>query len=976
MTNCLRALPVALCVFSSIAISCVGARAEYKLVDKPAKHDPMAVHHYRLENGLNVYLTANHEEPRFYAEIAVRAGSKHDPAEATGMAHYLEHMLFKGTDELGTLDADAEKVHLDSISALYEQHWHSTDQEERTSIYALIQEQAQLAAQYAVPGEMDKVYSAMGASGLNAHTGTEETVYKVNLPANRLEQWARVEAERFSDPVFRLFQTELETVYEEKNRTIDNKDRLIRTAVNRQLWKVHPYGQRTTIGTVGHLKNPSLRRMYEYFHTWYVPNNMAVIISGDINIEQTIGLIDTHLGAWEAKELPDLPKWKEQKLVGAEPVEVVYPGEEYVLLAFRTEASSHKRTEALQLLDMILDNATAGLINLNLNQQQRVRRAGAWTTSHNNNNDLGAQYLYGIPKEGQTLEEVQALLLEQLEILKRGDFEEWLIPAIVTDFKKTYKRQLEGNGSRVGMLRGAFLSFEKWDEARGTLDRMAKVKKKDIVKLAKRYFGDNYVVGYRRDGEQELPSIEKPALEPIEMDRSRQSPFAADILAMPFEAIEPAYVIPGRDYTTRQVRDGVELYHTANPVNDLFSLQIVIDVGHRQDNRLPMGRDLMDKSGTQRFSSEELKKQWYRLGSELSIAVDDDESTFTLSGLDENFDASLALMMEALSQPTAGDSTMAELVQITIANRADATKDHRAIQRAMYRYARQGEASYYLNVPTNTELGELTAEQLHGLVSGLLGNRMRLEYTGSLSAEETLEKLAVHFQADAGDLREPPTFSPIPIRTPESTEILLFNKEMAQALVRIESGDVPYSEAFRPQVDLFNEYFYGGMAGIVFQELREARALAYSAWAWYFTGGRENAPNLMVGSIGCQADKTTEALGAFLGLIDNMPKSTDRFAEALEAQINSLRTSRLGFRQLLGAVRMWERQGVTIDPRSWRFSQIQQAELADVLEFHGDHIAGRPKMVTVVGDRSKMDLPGLEKYGVVREVGVEEIFGY
>jgi len=262
---------------------------------------------------------------------------------------------------------------------------------------------------------------------------------------------------------------------------------------------------------------------------------------------------------------------------------------------------------------------------------------------------------------------------------------------------------------------------------------------------------------------------------------------------------------------------------------------------------------------------------------------------------------------------------MAELVRITIANRSDATKDHRTIQRALYRYARQGDQSYYLNVPTNAELAELTAEELHELVSGLLGYQLRLEYTGSLSVEVALEKLAAHFLLADGEVREAPAFEAIPIREPQSTEILLLNKEMAQAMVRIESGDVPYSEALRPEIDLFNEYFYGGMAGIVFQELREARALAYSAWAWYFTGNRQNEPNVMVGSIGCQTDKTTEALGAFLGLIDDMPQSSERFAEAQEAQeaqINSLRTSRLGFRQLLGAVRMWEKQGVTIDPRS------------------------------------------------------------
>ncbi|MBT7858828.1 MAG: insulinase family protein, partial [Gemmatimonadetes bacterium] len=653
-----------------------------------------------------------------------------------------------------------------------------------------------------------------------------------------------------------------------------------------------------------------------------------------------------------------------------------YPGEEYVLLAFRTEPSTHKSTEALQLLDMILDNSTAGLINLNLNQQQRVRRAGATSTSHGMSNDLGAQYLYGIPKQGQPLEEVQLLLLEQLEILKRGEFGDWLIPAIVTDFEKTYKRRLESNGSRVGLMRQSFLSFESWKHTHRKLDRMAKVKKKDVVKAAKKYFGDDYVVGYRRDGEQDLPSVEKPELATIEIDRSRQSDFAASILAMEVEAVEPEYVIPGRDYTTRHVRDGVELYHKTNPVNDLFSLQIVIDIGHRHDNRLPMARSLMDKSGTSRFSSQELKTQWYRLGSELSFAVHGDQTIVTLAGLDGNFGASVALMQEALTQPSASDSSMAELVRITIANREDATRDHRAIQRALYSYARHGEQSYERSVPTNDELRQLASAELHALISGLLDYTHRVEYTGSQSPEAVVEQLIILYGMAENELNIPPTMTPLPIRAPATTEILLFDREMAQALVRIESGDIPYAESIRPQINLFNEYFYGGMAGIVFQELREARALAYSAWARYFTGNRQGEPNVMVGSIGCQTDKTIEALQAFLGLIDDMPRSADRFAEAQETQINSLRTSRVSFRDLLGTIRLWERQDVTIDPRPWRFSKMQQAGFDDVLSFHADHIAGRPKLVTVVGDLSKMDRTALARLGAVRQVEIADIFGF
>src|SRR2546428_9266877 len=191
-----------LCVAIAVVIlsTQISALAGFKRINQPNQKDPMAVQIYELDNGLKVYLTENHETPRFEAQIGVRAGSKHDPAESTGLAHYLEHMLFKGTTRLGTLDYEKEKPHLDLIIELYQKHFHETDPEKRKAIYAEINRESQKAAQFEIPNEMDKLYKAMGEEGLNAHTWHEETVYQVNLPRNRLEQWAILESERFQHP--------------------------------------------------------------------------------------------------------------------------------------------------------------------------------------------------------------------------------------------------------------------------------------------------------------------------------------------------------------------------------------------------------------------------------------------------------------------------------------------------------------------------------------------------------------------------------------------------------------------------------------------------------------------------------------------------------------------------------------------------------------------------------------------------------
>ncbi|MEQ1920801.1 MAG: pitrilysin family protein, partial [Elusimicrobiota bacterium] len=278
--------------------------------ETPSPNDAMGVSIHRLPNGLTVYLSPNKGEPRVSARIVVRAGSKNDPADSTGMAHYLEHMLFKGTGRLGTLDYEKERPQLERIRGLYEDLFKTKNEDARAKIYKEIDAANGRASTYAVPNEFDRFYRSIGAEGLNAYTSDEQTVYVVSIPANRLEAWAKVEAERFKSPVFRLFQTEIETVYEEKNRSLDNAERIISDELDNRLYKHHPYGQQPTLGSIEHLKNPSLAKMYAFYDRWYAPNNMAIALSGDFDRAKTLELIKNHFGSWTPHPLPELPKWE------------------------------------------------------------------------------------------------------------------------------------------------------------------------------------------------------------------------------------------------------------------------------------------------------------------------------------------------------------------------------------------------------------------------------------------------------------------------------------------------------------------------------------------------------------------------------------------------------------------------------------------------------------------------------------------
>ena len=926
-------------------------RADYSLIAEPNPDDPLAARIYQLENGLTVYLSENHEEPRFHAEIAVRAGGKHDPAESTGIAHYLEHMLFKGSEAVGTLDFESDEP----------------DPEKRAEIYAEINRESQLAAQYAIATEFNKIYSIMGEQAMNAFTGHEMTVYQVDLPANRLPQWAEMEADRFARPVFRIFQPELETVYEEKNRSLDSKDRAISEAVQGALYEGHPYG-RTVIGSVDHLKRPSIKRMYDFFRTYYVPNNMAVVISGDIDVDEAIAVIDAHLGAWEARDVPALPEVHAKPVEGVKRVSVQYPGEEYVVIAFPAVPNGHDDLEALRLCDMVLDNATAGLINLNLTQTQRVRAAGS---SPSSSNEYGAQYLWGIPKEGQTLEEVEALLLQQVEALKDGRFEDWIIPAIVTDFQKAEKARLESNAARVDMMRSAFIEYEDWGRAVQTLRRMAKLTKDDVVSAANAYFGEDYVVGHRTDGPRDIPELDKPALDPVDIDPTRTSAFARDILSRPVTDIEPVY-IDEDDYQIIPYADGVDLYYSRNPINDLFTFSIAVDKGRIHEERLGLAALLLDKSGTVLFAPDELSKQWYRIGSDFRFRPGTNTSTFSLSGLDEKFEQSLALMMQTVRHPKAEDSTLAELIQITVKNRDDLTKDPRGVFQMLMSYSRYGELSSYRRLLPSAQLAELTVRDLHDLVESLLGLRQRVYYVGSLSSEQVIDTLREHHPIVTA-LAEPPAHEFLRAREPEGTEVYVVSEEAAQAQILIESSGRDFEEGLHTPVEFYNTYFSDGFSGLVMQELREARGLAYSAQAAYTQGNRKDDQNLMYGYIATQADKTPEAIAAFVDLIDELPESTPRFETVRQQLVSQYRTSRISFREVLGAARAWELYGLEGDPRKARFEQAQAIQLADMMQFHADEIRGRAKRISIVGDTSRIDMTAVSAIGTVTELTADDL---
>jgi len=415
------------------------------------------------------------------------------------------------------------------------------------------------------------------------------------------------------------------------------------------------------------------------------------------------------------------------------------------------------------------------------------------------------------------------------------------------------------------------------------------------------------------------------------------------------------------------------LYYAPNPLNDLFSFSVSIDVGTEENEKLNLAAALMDVAGTPNLSNEELQKQWYRLGSEFRFGAGENSSGISISGLDEQFEESVALMMEFIRSPVSDQQTLEQMKGILLKSREDRKSSPPAISRALYLYNRYGEESPMLEALTTAEIEATTVEELMSLPASLLDYKHTLSYTGSLPLEDLVAILRRH-HTPADGLKETPDFRFRSARDIDSTQIYVVDQQTAQAQVRIEYPDGLYSEDDSVLSSIYTNYFGSGMSSVVFQELREARALAYSASARYAQGGRVNAENIMLGTIGTQTDKTVDALKAFIDLIDNMPASAERFDESTNSLLNRYRTSKINFRQVIGAVRGWERLGFENDPRRQRYQQLQSTSLEDLLVFQQDHVKDRPKLISIVGDLSIIDTEELKQFGEVKQVEVDELF--
>ena len=940
------------------------------------ENDPLNARVYTLDNGLKVYLTSYDDAPRVQTNIAVRAGSKNDPSDATGLAHYLEHMLFKGTDIYGTLDFEKEKPLLDKIEELYEEYRSidMSDIQNRDRVWSQIDSISGEAAKYAIANEYDKMVTGLGAKGTNAYTSNEKTVYINDIPSNQIEKWLKLEAERFRYPVFRLFHTELETVYEEKNRGLDNDGRKMFEALLDGLFPTHQYGQQTTIGTIEHLKNPSLFEIRKYFDKYYVPNNMAICLSGDFDYDETIKLVEKYWGGFEQKDNPTFDVIQEAPLTEVVTKEVLGPEAERVYMGFRFDGANTDQSLMLTMIDMVLSNSSAGLIDLNLNQSQKIIGGGCFPLVMK---DYSVHGFYGSPKPGQSLEEVKDLLLSQIDEVKAGNFPDWLVNAIISDLKLSQIKKMETNSGRANEFVDAFILDIPWNEYQNEMLKLEKITKQDIIDFANtNYSNNNYVVVYKRNGvDTSIPKVEKPVITPVSVNRDDQTKFLINLSEDKVKDIKPVFLNFEEDIKTSSLGD-VELLYKENIENERFILNYIIDVGTIHDNRLKLAIDYLKYLGTYELSPAEVQQEFYKLGCEVSFQCETDKCQLTLSGLQSNFDASLQLFEDILANAKADEEALVNLKLATIKEMNDAKLNKQTILwSAMMNYAKYGENSAFKNKMSQKELNNVTSMELLNLIKNLSSYNHRITYYGPENIKEVSISLNT-FHTSNTNLKEIPDGEIYEELSLDVPKVFVVDYEMQQAeiLLLAKGGELNVSDI--PKIKFHNSYFGGGMSSIVFQDMRESKALAYSVYSTYSIPREPGKAHYSFSYVGTQSDKLQEALFSMTDLLENMPQADENMNNAKEGIEQKIRTERLTRSKVLSEFEKAKKMGINYDIREDVYNQIQSFDMNTLVDFHNNYVAGKNRVVMILGDKERLDMEVLNEYGEIKFLTLEDIFGY
>lgn len=932
---------------------------------------------FKLKNGLSVYIWEDDSKSDVFGLVGVRAGSINEPEAYTGLAHYLEHVMFKGTTKIGALNWAEEAPIYQEIIAKYDQMAEESDPAKKEAIGKEINELTIKAGKLGVPNEYSNLMESMGAKGVNAGTFYDFTYYHSSFPAYQVNKWLEISSQRFLNPIFRSFQSELETVYEEYNRSQDNQMRVSSQFVLQKAFEGHPYS-RSVIGLPEHLKNPRLSKLIDFYNEWYVPENMVLVLVGNIKAQQITGRINASFGRLPKKPMPERKAYPELEIKGRTQYTAKVGAYPQVNLVFKSVPAGHPDETALEIALSLLNNSseTGAMDKLVLDGE--LTSAGAYPVTFR---EQGRTFVSAIPlydenqKRFESNKSAEKKVLEAIKQIANGAFEDWKIDAIKAEMCRRFDLQMEENEDKAEMLMQAFYNEQDLGEVLNHKDKVMSITVEDIKRVAKEYLSDNYLAIYIEKGKPDKSNkIQKPGYKPVEPPVGKQSLYATQFKTMPFGKVAESFV----DYSevqSKKLNERSIMYYTPNKENNVFQLVVQYGVGEREFPKLGFAANLMNNAGIMgAYEPQQLKEELSRLNATCRVSASEDNLYIIMEGYEETLTEACQLLSRQILMPKLDDKQLNRLKGSELSSRQQRKENVSVLSDALRQYMLYGDKSSYINELTDKQIYDLQIAELTGDINRASNYEAKIFFTGTLPFDQAYNILSQNLPLVAN---ERPSTSPQAkdmLSVTENTVYFLPNNDAEQAQIHLY---IPMQTADKKDDvlrDAFNQYFGLDFTGIVLHEIREKRSMAYTAYAYVGTQGIAGKASYLQGYIGTQNDKANEALEVLMGLVADMPQNSERIDNIKSYLRQEMLTTHPSFRSKAMQLVSLGYQGYTDDPAKENLAKVDALTFEDIVKFYEENIKGKPYAIAIMGNPKQIDVKRLEKFGKVIRLNERRLF--
>ncbi|WP_394801190.1 M16 family metallopeptidase [Parabacteroides merdae] len=935
----------------------------------------LKVKEYRLENGLTVWLNEDHSQPKVFGAVVVKAGAKDCPD--TGIAHYFEHMMFKGTDRIGTLDYESEKVLLDSIAMKYDELAMTEDTAARARLQKEINELSIRSSEYVIPNEFNRLINRFGGSGLNAATSYDATIYFNTFSPQYMVQWAEINSERLINPVFRLFQSELETVYEEKNMYGDFIGGQVMDTLMARYFGPHPYAY-PIIGSTKNLKNPRLTEMHKFFEDYYVASNMALILSGDFDAQQVMPILEKAFSRIRSGNAPKQEKVMLPPFNGRETMKVKFPIPfiKAMGLGFRGVSANHEDQVALNIAVNLLNNANGTGYLDKLMVEYKLMGALAINESMN---EAGILAVAIMPKLLiQSYSSAEKMVWDEINRVKNGDFSDEMFNSLKLEQKRQYASSLENIDSRATIMMNLFSQGKSWNDYLNEVARIESITKEDVVRVAQKYFSNNYLCVTKSTGKYPKDNLPKPAFSPVvPRNADASSSYAKQLEKIPEQQVAPRIIDFEKDVKTSKLTPLVTLYTTPNPLNDIFTLNISYGIGALEQPELMQLTNYLQLLGTESLSFEQFRSRLQSIGSTLAFDVTPDAFVMKVTGFDNHIDETMELVGDFIRHAKADDKKLRQIVDDAKVSEKAFFKSGDNVASALLEQVKYGDQSRYLRKLSLSQIKKLKGKDMLAIYDKVRSVQCDLHYCGTLPVEKVIGTIRQHLPLERTTVASNSPYYRELKQYDRPTVFFIDMPDMAQSIVYgYVKGDPVDDKASRHASQLFSVYFGGDMSSLMFQEIREFRSFAYR------TSGRYQLPNhahkgtagSFTAMLSTQSDKTLDALGVLDSLIREMPLKPERMEAVKQTLVNRINNDYPPFRNLSEKVASARMEGFDRDPAEEFLRDIATMDMQDISRFYQEQISGRPVVYVITGNRKHIDMKKLAEYGTIIKVKKKGIY--